>query len=771
MSPDPRAKDASRLTQLAAALRPEPDTWRAATRVTAWGAAIFWALAMIFELWDGSWRYGVNIVALGVIPFLLALVTGLVALLVRWLGRSPTTWLWAFVTALGFFAAELFLGGPVVGILIAVGLALALGLVGGGVAVLRAGGRNANLRGGAALVVGGGALAALAGVMIWSGATEAEPPNAAGQPSALVPTLVLPDPAAAGTFKVGRLTYGSGADRHREEFGARVTLKTTSFDGSRLIGQWKGRSGWARTRFYGFDATRLPLQAWVYYPEGPGPFPLVLAVHGNHSMEDWSDPGYGYLGELLASRGILFASVDESFLNSSISDIIGFPKAGLDEENDARGVVLLEHLKAWRGFNADPGNPFHGKVDLNRVALIGHSRGGEAVSVAAAFNRLPADPDDARIKFDYGFGLRAVVAIAQVDGQYKPANQGTPIRDVSFLALHGSYDGDVTNFDGSRQWSRVSFSPDTFRFKAQVYVHGANHGQFNTTWGRDDNGGLRGRLLNQAAIMPGDAQRRVAQVYISAFLEATLRDRREYLPLFQDSRAGADWLPKGIILARLATSADQVVSSYGEDINLATTTIPGGSIVGANLADWKERLVPLKSGDQATRAVFLGWNKEEWPKDTARYEIVLPDAGLVTSGTTELVFDLADARQEPSPRDPDKPKAETAKTNKKDKDRKESKADTALKQPIDFTVELEDRDGHIARDALSAVRGVQRQLEARVLKLPFLSDEANSELVFQTIGFPLRAFEGVDPGRLRALRLLFNRSIKGVVALGRVAFR
>ena len=39
-------------------------------------------------------------------------------------------------------------------------------------------------------------------------------------------------------------------------------------------------------------------------------------------------------------------------------------------------------------------NRFHGKVDLDRIALIGHSRGGEAVAIAALFNRLPFYPDD-----------------------------------------------------------------------------------------------------------------------------------------------------------------------------------------------------------------------------------------------------------------------------------------------------------------------------------------------------------------------------------------
>ena len=50
-------------------------------------------------------------------------------------------------------------------------------------------------------------------------------------------------------------------------------------------------------------------------PEGEGPFPLTLIVHGNHNMIDYSDDGYGYLGSLLASRRIIAVSVDENFLN------------------------------------------------------------------------------------------------------------------------------------------------------------------------------------------------------------------------------------------------------------------------------------------------------------------------------------------------------------------------------------------------------------------------------------------------------------------------
>jgi dienelactone hydrolase len=333
-------------------------------------------------------------------------------------------------------------------------------------------------------------------------------------------TLDLANPGLPGDFEVFMTTYGSGADLRRTEFGAAVGHKSRTVDGSKLIDNWDGLTGWLRTNYWGFDATELPLQARVWYPGGKGPFPLVLIVHGNHSMEDFSDPGYAYLGELLASRGIILASVDENFLNSSISaavDVVA-DRPGLREENDARGWLLLQHLAQWRDWNSEKDHPFENKIDLHRVALIGHSRGGEAVAVAAAFNALPRYPDDATLEFDFGFNLRGVIAIAPVDGQYRPRDNGTPIKDVNYFTIHGSMDGDVQSFDGTAQYSRVAFSGDEFRFRSSLYVTGANHGQFNTTWGNMDTSLFRAWALDLGGIMDGEAQRDVARVFFGASL-------------------------------------------------------------------------------------------------------------------------------------------------------------------------------------------------------------------------------------------------------------
>ena len=121
--------------------------------------------------------------------------------------------------------------------------------------------------------------------------------------------ITAPNPGEKGRYEVRTLYYGSGTDKRRAVFRDSVTIKTKTVDASPFVSM-EPPVAKARDKDWGFGVNKSPINGRVWYPVGDGPFPLVLIVHGNHNPLDYSDPGYAYLGELLASRGFILVSID-----------------------------------------------------------------------------------------------------------------------------------------------------------------------------------------------------------------------------------------------------------------------------------------------------------------------------------------------------------------------------------------------------------------------------------------------------------------------------
>jgi hypothetical protein len=654
--------------------------------------------------------------------------------------------------------------GPWGGLAAAAGLLLFLPLLAGaGAALVRRGvGRTPRLT---ALGVFGLTAAGAIAVLVALLSPAADPNPALKGYHLRGTTLALEDPGRPGPYAVSRFTYGGGHDRYRPEFAEGARYKTRSVDLSKLDLKWKGLEGWTRTLYWGFDATRLPLQGRVFMPvataaaPSKGPFPLVLAVHGNHDMEVSSDPGYDYLGALLASQGFIFVEVDENFLNSSLADEVNPFSSRHGEENSARGVILLEHLAQWRAWTTDPKSPLHGAADLTRVGLIGHSRGGEAVALAKAFNDLSHDPDDATVPFHYGFGIRAVAAIAPVDGQYKPRDHALALTDANYFVIHGSMDGDVTSFMGSSEYARARFTGAVKAFKASLYVKDANHGQFNTVWGRTDDGLPSSLLLDTGPILPAEVQRGVAKVYLAAFFRATLEDEDGYRPLFEDARRGAGWLPDDYLVNNYADSATRYIATFEEDLDPATATAPGAVISADNLTVWRERYAKLKNGSLDTHLAVIGWD-DRAGRRTAAYAFDLGPRPLPAGPEDALVFSAAAADEDSLP----------AALRQKVK----SAGAEAAPRALDWTVEVSDAHGVRARVPLSADSPLYPQVKGQPRRLAILNAEPSSEIVLRRFSLPLRAFAAANPRldlrRLREIRFVFDRSSRGVIALDDVGF-
>jgi dienelactone hydrolase len=555
-----------------------------------------------------------------------------------------------------------------------------------------------------------------------------------------VEQIDTPDPSLDGTYSYRTFFYGSGDDKHRKEYGEGVDFKTDPVDASPFMEAFDGMP-----RFWGFDFDSLPLNGRVWFPEGDGPFPLVLIVHGNHNMKDFSDPGYEYLGKLLASRGFIAISVDENFLNQKFGG-----------ENDARAFVLLEHLNVWDTWNQTEGHAFEGKVDMDRIALIGHSRGGESAAHAAAFNRLERYPDNANIRLDYNFSIRSVIAIAPCDGQYKPAGHPTALENVNYLVIHGGHDADVSTFMGLRQFNRVYFTDDHFWFKSAVYVYRANHNRFNTAWGKFDATGLESWLINDKPIMDTGSQRKVAKVLISAFLEVTLNNRDEYLPMFKDIRKAAKWLPEDIYINRYEDSNFIIIADFEEDFDVTTTTIPDGRLLGENLLTWKEAHIPYRAKGDSTQensTVVLEWDNDNG-QDPNSSEIVSYTVTLNPEVVNELklnrdmniVFSIGAENDDQY-------------------------------EPLDLTIELCDGEGNCTALPLSSVGPVHPALTVRLAKWKWLEKkfiEEFSERILQTYEIPIHSFVEnnslLDPAKLESIRFIFDRSEKGIIMLDDIGF-
>jgi hypothetical protein len=417
-----------------------------------------------------------------------------------------------------------------------------------------------------------------------------------GAVRASIPTLALPDPSVPGAYAVASTAYGSGQDRHRSAFGAAASWRTPIVDASKTLPERDGIAKVYADWFWGFDRDDLPLNALLWYPkDAPGRRPVVLIAHGNHAAGDFSEGGYAYLGEHLASRGYVVASIDEDYLNGDAF----FDYAGA--EIGVRAWLLLRHIELFADWDRSPGHPLEGRVDLDRVALIGHSRGGEAAALASMMSTEPSLTPPGLPVIDAG-RIRSVVGIAPSDGMYRGPGAPVAPKDVDYLVIQGAHDGDLPGFSGLRTYHRTTVGQDGL--KVAMLSHRANHGRFNSVWGDRDAGPLPSWLLDRGSALSDPEQQRLAKTVFTAFLARSLDGRLAYDAFFREPRSGRDWLPEDVIETHWETG--RRVALPGDGPKAADD-----AAVQARDFDHVTRVVPmLRDGvSQGDAATVLRWSR------------------------------------------------------------------------------------------------------------------------------------------------------------------
>jgi hypothetical protein len=545
-------------------------------------------------------------------------------------------------------------------------------------------------------------------------------------------TDVSYDPLERGPHEVRLFRYGSGPDKRRTVYGDSVELRTEPLDLARFSAGFSGWRSSVHEDYWGFGLGRSPVNGTVWLPEGRFRAPLVVLLHGVGTAER-SEAGFGYLGELLASRGFAVVSVDANFLSG--------PWAALgDAAMAARSWLLLRHLSTLAAWNDAPGTPFSGRLDLSRVALGGHSRGGEAAAAAAMLTTLARHPDYADLTVDSVASVRAVFALSPTDGLAHLGGADIELSGVSYLLVRGTQDADVPEDGGSGQYDRVALGAGQDALKATIRLVGANHSQFNTEWGSVDHAPPLSWLVKREGILAAPVQRTATAAAVVAFLEATL--------------GGSDEARQGLLIPersplrtltvdhsmRALDGRTVVLADFEEDLDPVTATLAGSTLLADGTTLWREER-PLRRRSAVAR---VSWDVGAGTTEAPSYTLQLP-AGWVgprADGATHLTFAIASARG-----------------------------------PVDVTVELEDAAGTRARIALSEIGGLQgvEQVALWTSVLLEASRPLPSTLPLQTFDVPLaRLVErspALDPARLRAIRFVFDRTPSGSVLLDDIGLR
>jgi hypothetical protein len=216
-----------------------------------------------------------------------------------------------------------------------------------------------------------------------------------------------------------------------------------------------------------------------------GRVPIAVLIHGNHTAAVPNFRGYDYFQEQLARMGIIAVSIDEneSSARSGPSNIV---------ERAQLGWATVQHFQALDA-GGDP--TFGGRIDFGRTALMGHSRGGEAV---VSMNELGAPA---------GVTIRGVLALAPTDwGATTLEPHGYP-----YVTILPAGDGDVATNDGAKFYDKAHLDP----YRCQLYVDNANHNFFNRQWTNDDAGGVY-------SLISRPDHERILSAYCGAFFRNVL---------------------------------------------------------------------------------------------------------------------------------------------------------------------------------------------------------------------------------------------------------
>ncbi len=406
------------------------------------------------------------------------------------------------------------------------------------------------------------------------------------------------DPSTTGPFPVGTVTLDdpSGISGISDPTGITGPTQPVTLAWARIM---------YPATFAGTGAPVSPVQS---------NYPVALFLHGRHFNCDAdgagpglsgsnvftcatanripSHEGYNYIMQRLASQGIVAISISAHQIQ---------PGLGIWDYN-ARGRLVLKWLDKLRGWTtvsgSDPfGGIFFGKLDMAKIALSGHSRGGEGVVAADVLNLTWPTPHS----------IVAVNAIAPTD---QNGTSYVPTRSSYFL-LTGSRDGDVWNQQGFRTYDRAYPQGMVLRHPKTIgWVYGANHNYFNTIWTNTAQLGSpnpwAGSVDDASGVtvmqsLTGAQQRQIGLTTICAFFRWHLQAIDAYKEIFT-GRVRPAAMANNVLYWTYQDDERKALDNFEQTpLNPAVNTL-GGAVTAAGFTLVQERLFNFDSTDYPAQA-------------------------------------------------------------------------------------------------------------------------------------------------------------------------
>ena len=176
--------------------------------------------------------------------------------------------------------------------------------------------------------------------------------------------------------------------------------------GSAALAQTGAKQPIYETAFY--QSGNLKIEAYIYRPEGTGPFPVVIYNHGSRAGHEREERPFAFVGEMLAHDGYVvvvperrgYGRSDGATFSETVGEDRGprFVTRVQEETDDMLGAVELVKTLPY--------------ADMNRMGVMGWSFGG-IVSVFAASRssafRVVVDQAGAALTWDRSPAMQAAL--------------------------------------------------------------------------------------------------------------------------------------------------------------------------------------------------------------------------------------------------------------------------------------------------------------------------------------------------------------------------